>query len=214
VGFVGRVHLPVWSVASDPAPHYSRAISLQMEHGGTYVSIHKVRHLHELVPGFCHEHVQIRHAIKRAIPKRLGSSASLMSTHSIFYSDDCASLHVLMIRTRPSIPRIAWPSVRHKAQTRCVSAAAADAPARRRTKGALTHWQGDKLDTTEKYPLSVALSKVIHPSILPKETKGTRKVVRGKTVSSSGVHVRTQIVSPDLCGMSSPEGQTPCAPQC
>ena len=65
------------------------------------------------------------------------------------------------------------------------------------------YWSEEKLAVDEKYPLSLAMRDVIHPSL---ETRVKRR--RGPNVGSSvmagGVHVRAQIVSPDLCGTSRP----------
>lgn len=58
------------------------------------------------------------------------------------------------------------------------------------------HWTPEKLSLSDQYPLSAELNKVMNPVV---EVARKRSVNRPK----AGVHLRNQIVSPDLCGMSS-----------
>jgi hypothetical protein len=53
------------------------------------------------------------------------------------------------------------------------------------------------------------MKEVIHPELEPK-LKKKRSQIAGPSAMAGGVHVRAQIVSPDLCGMSSPEGEDTC----
>ena len=59
------------------------------------------------------------------------------------------------------------------------------------------HWTEEKLSTSHEYPLAGALSKVMHPKLAKKLPKEKGKMSK----TSSAGHVRTQIVSPGLCGM-------------
>ncbi|KAF2129871.1 hypothetical protein P153DRAFT_225878 [Dothidotthia symphoricarpi CBS 119687] len=108
-----------------------------------------------------------------------------------------------MYRARPSIPRIAFRTRRPGecwTQVRC-AASSRDSKGR---KGQTPHWTAEKLETSEEFPLTQALSKTIHPALEP--TKKPRK--QGAPVHLHripvGINVRTQIVSPRLCGTSSP----------
>jgi hypothetical protein len=67
-----------------------------------------------------------------------------------------------------------------------------------RPKGTQDNWAGEKLAINKDFPLTVALNERIHPTMLPKKTRNYAEKARGKMMSS--VHVRTQIVSPGLCG--------------
>jgi transcription factor 1 len=106
----------------------------------------------------------------------------------------------LMIRIRPTIPRNAWRAnafVRQWNQTR-----PAGTTAGRKRKD--EYWTAEKLSIKHQYPLSVAVADAIHPhDEVATKLKKTKNA--GKRELIGGVHVRTQIVSPDLCGTSSPE---------
>ncbi|KAH7401412.1 hypothetical protein BKA66DRAFT_565054 [Pyrenochaeta sp. MPI-SDFR-AT-0127] len=67
-----------------------------------------------------------------------------------------------------------------------------------RQKGSKDHWTAERLQTNEKYPLTSALNEAIHPSLEPKKAARKRSLTSASS-TWSGVHVRTQIVSPDLC---------------
>ena len=112
----------------------------------------------------------------------------------------------LMFRIHPVIPRNTWrvnTVARQWNQTRLAAKAAAATPKGGRV-GKEKYWSDEKLSISHKYPLSLAVAKVIHPD---KEVKTRMKKTRNekKAVTTGGIHVRTQIVSPDLCGTSSPE---------
>lgn len=103
-----------------------------------------------------------------------------------------------MIRTRPSLPCLS----RHLKRTGIKWASSASSG----RAGILDHWTPDKLQTTEKYPLSLELSEKVNPqgeSILIQRKKGNSQPKKKKTATKS--YSRPQIVSPGLCGMSSPE---------
>ncbi|KAF1844003.1 S-adenosyl-L-methionine-dependent methyltransferase [Cucurbitaria berberidis CBS 394.84] len=102
-----------------------------------------------------------------------------------------------MFRIRSSISRITCrpsASIRRPSQTRFATNKHAGSTGRK--KGQKVHWSDEKLQTSEKFPLSLALNEVIHPSLEPKIKR--RPSTSSLSLSSSG-HVRTQIVSPDLC---------------
>jgi transcription factor 1 len=116
----------------------------------------------------------------------------------------------LMIRIRPSLPRILWPSsasVRQWTQTR--PATYSHGGKAGRPKGAHAYWSEEKLRTSSKYPLSEVMKDTVHPNLEP---KGKRRQVpaHGPSPTFGGVHVRPQIVSPDLCGTSRPGGGDIC----
>jgi hypothetical protein len=85
-----------------------------------------------------------------------------------------------------------------------------------RRAGVNSHWTPEKLALSNRYPLSTEMSQLIHPTLLQeaqKKSKGKspKQLPRQRVVgvsatlkTASNVHVRSQIVSPDLCGMSSP----------
>jgi transcription factor 1 len=105
-----------------------------------------------------------------------------------------------MFRTRPSIPQSQWSwSARPWLQSRCASRVAG------RPKNLKVHFTPEKLVTSDRYPLTHELNETMHPSMLQKTKKhkaGPGKVVLGSAAkSTANVHVRSQIVSPDLCGM-------------
>jgi hypothetical protein len=66
------------------------------------------------------------------------------------------------------------------------------------------HWTAEKLATSDEYPLSGALTTVTHPRLMPPKKK-VRNARSSKSAfgpaTRSAVTVRTQIVSPGLCGM-------------
>ncbi|KAF1946417.1 S-adenosyl-L-methionine-dependent methyltransferase [Clathrospora elynae] len=98
-----------------------------------------------------------------------------------------------MFRIHPSTRRIfRRPStlIRQWSQTRNASSE------RGRQKTTPTHWTDEKLKTHSEYPLSAAMSKLIHPKHTSLEPKS---YIANPSVRTAGVHVRTQIVSPDLC---------------
>ncbi len=71
-----------------------------------------------------------------------------------------------------------------------------------RPKGSKNENWPEKLQSDKRYPLTVALNNAIQPVVVapfsPKSKEGSeRTATRGQTS-----HVRTQIVSPELCGMS------------
>lgn len=71
--------------------------------------------------------------------------------------------------------------------------------------GLLNHWKEEKLVTTEKYPLSLELFDKMHPNTeepVARRAAGNARFNK-KTITTR--HVRTQLVSPDLCGTLSPE---------
>lgn len=109
-----------------------------------------------------------------------------------------------MIRIRPTISRNIWRShisLLSQGQTRF--ATVKHGGKRGRPKGATGYWSEEKLATDEKYPLSFTMKELIHPSLEPK-VKRKRGANIGPSALSGGVHVRAQIVSPDLCGTSRP----------
>lgn len=105
-----------------------------------------------------------------------------------------------MFCIRPSILRVAARSCgtgRRWASSRGVTIE--HDKTRGRPKGVASHWTSEKLATSDEYPLTTALNNVMHPSMHEKKTKNRSAKLTAKTYS--GVHLRTQIVSPDLCGM-------------
>ena len=58
----------------------------------------------------------------------------------------------------------------------------------------------EKLALDEKYPLTSALHDKIHPTQQAKVLKSGKKSGASATYEAPGVFVRTQIVSPQLCG--------------
>ncbi|CAN9086897.1 unnamed protein product [Alternaria sp. RS040] len=104
-----------------------------------------------------------------------------------------------MFRIHPVIPRNTWrvnTVARQWNQARLAAKAAATPKVRRVSRE--KYWSDEKLSISHKYPLSLAVAKVIHPD---NEVKTRRKKTRNqkKAVIPGGIHVRTQIVSPDLC---------------
>jgi hypothetical protein len=107
-----------------------------------------------------------------------------------------------MFRTRPSIPQL-FPgrggTARPWHQFRCASRGLG------RPKNMKVHFTPEKLVTSDRYPLTHELNETMHPSMLQKTRKqkaGPGKVALGSAAKSiANVHVRSQIVSPDLCGM-------------
>jgi hypothetical protein len=103
-----------------------------------------------------------------------------------------------MFRTSAPAPRLVpqlkssirpWIQVRHRG----------------RPAGQTRHWTDEKLAVSERYPLTAELNEHMHPSLVEKKTKLTGKArgqVNPLSKTFSNVHLRTQIVSPDLCGMS------------
>jgi hypothetical protein len=101
-----------------------------------------------------------------------------------------------MFRIRPPLPRLASRlsvADRPWTQSRCASVG--------RPVGSKDHWTPEKLATRDEYPLTVALSQVMHPSMATKKTRRNSSSPTGSSKTHSAVHVRTQIVSPGLCGM-------------
>ncbi|EUC49682.1 hypothetical protein COCMIDRAFT_83931 [Bipolaris oryzae ATCC 44560] len=104
-----------------------------------------------------------------------------------------------MIRIRPTISRNIWRShisLFSQGQTRF--ATVKHGGKRGRPKGTNSYWSEEKLETDEKYPLSFAMNELIHPSLEPR-VKKRRGANTGPSALSGGIHVRAQIVSPDLC---------------
>jgi hypothetical protein len=101
-----------------------------------------------------------------------------------------------MFRTRHSLSRIASPpsSLRPLQPSRCVSRQVG------RQKGSKHHWTPEKLATSDTYPLTHLLNERMHPSNAPKKEKKMRSAP-GTSKTLSAVNLRTQIVSPRLCGM-------------
>jgi hypothetical protein len=111
-----------------------------------------------------------------------------------------------MFRARQSIPRL---SSRCSGTPRlCLQAARCYVTKSRevgRPKNLREHFSPDKLATSDQYPLTHELIKTMHPSMLEqvkKKKAGPGQKLLGR-VSKSVAHtyVRSQIVSPDLCGM-------------
>jgi hypothetical protein len=128
---------------------------------------------------------------------------------TLWHHNSLAPSHALMIRIRPSLARIPWPSSassRQWSQTRHLTTKHDGKRGRPRGQ---TYWheEKEKLSTSEKYPLSQVMRDTIHPDLEPKGKARKRKtVIHGASPLSGGVHVRAQIVSPDLCGTSRPGG--------
>ncbi|CAE7210216.1 hypothetical protein PTNB73_09192 [Pyrenophora teres f. teres] len=103
-----------------------------------------------------------------------------------------------MFRTRPSIPRNSWrwsASVKPWSQIRLATIKHGGKAGR--PKGA-SYWTDEKLATDDRYPLSGAMRARIHPDLEPRLNK-RRMPIAGASAKAGGVHVRAQIVSPDLC---------------
>jgi hypothetical protein len=72
--------------------------------------------------------------------------------------------------------------------------------------GITDHWTAEKLAVSTRYPLSAELSQIMHPTMVQK--KSAERVPKQRVVNKaakktmSNVHLRNQIVSPGLCGMS------------
>ena len=71
--------------------------------------------------------------------------------------------------------------------------------------GVQDHWNPETLRTTEKYPLSIQLFEKVHPETEDKRVRRGSPAHKIKLKSATSHHARTQIVSPDLCGTSSPD---------
>ncbi|USP73337.1 uncharacterized protein yc1106_00611 [Curvularia clavata] len=102
-----------------------------------------------------------------------------------------------MIRIRPTISRNIWrPNAAFLQLSQTRFATIRHGGKTGRPKGATSYWSEEKLAVDEKYPLSLTMKKVIHPSF---ETKVKRR--RGANVGGSamagGVHVRAQITGAD-----------------
>lgn len=100
-----------------------------------------------------------------------------------------------MFRIRPSISRVlpqTRPEIRSRPQVRLASSS--------RPKKGREIWTNERLQVDGKYPLATAVRDAIHPSL--EVRKKARKGILSSTQSVHGVHLRTQIVSPDLCGTS------------
>ncbi|KAI4618009.1 uncharacterized protein J4E87_008018 [Alternaria ethzedia] len=105
-----------------------------------------------------------------------------------------------MMRIRPIIPRNVWRgniSVRQWNQARSV--ATAPGGKRARSKEQHHYWTDEKLSTPAEYSLSAAMAERIHPNKEEAAPKKRRTRNEGAAIVKGGVHVRTQIVSPDLC---------------
>jgi hypothetical protein len=71
-----------------------------------------------------------------------------------------------------------------------------------RPAGLLNHWTPEKLAVDGRFPLTAELYQHMHPSKVEKKIRQHGDVSKTKNVKSfSSVYVRSQIVSPDLCGM-------------
>jgi hypothetical protein len=72
-----------------------------------------------------------------------------------------------------------------------------------RPTGIIDHWTPEKLAVDDRFPLTAALHQHMHPSKLEKKSRGQfGDASKHKAAKSfSNVYVRSQIVSPDLCGM-------------
>ena len=114
-----------------------------------------------------------------------------------------------MIRIRPSIPRKIWRAnaiVRQWNQARSAATnpgGKLGRPGRPRTRD--SYWNDEKLSITHKYPLSEAVADAIHPDDEVKTRRKKKTRNEHKVVVPGGVHVRAQIVNPELCGTSSSE---------
>jgi hypothetical protein len=113
--------------------------------------------------------------------------------------------HALMIRIRPSLPHILRPPSALVGQwIQARSATYKHGGQVGRPRGAQSYWSEEKLATNEEYPLSAVMRDTIHPQLEPRG-KSRKRPVHGKAaLTFGGVHVRAQIVSPDLCGTSRP----------
>lgn len=72
------------------------------------------------------------------------------------------------------------------------------------TKG---HWTAETLRTTDKYPLSAQLLARAPPEVGEMRDSKHERQTAGKAKRKLALtmrHARTQIVSPELCGTSSP----------
>jgi hypothetical protein len=138
-----------------------------------------------------------------AISKRLRSPRRNLAPCQL-HANATAS-YALMMRIRPIISRNVWrwnASVRQSSQAR--SAATSTGGKRGRPKGQQHYWSDEKLSTVPKYPLSAAMAETIHPNMEIKTPRRKKTRNESATVLPGNIHVRTQIVSPDLCGTSSP----------
>lgn len=109
-----------------------------------------------------------------------------------------------MIRIRPTISRSTWRSsaaLLQPSQARFASIKHGGKGGRSRS--APNYWNEEKLAVDEKYPLSLTMQQVIHPS-LETRVKRRRGANVGASANAGGVHVRAQIVSPELCGTLRP----------
>jgi hypothetical protein len=77
--------------------------------------------------------------------------------------------------------------------------------------GSTVHWNAERLAVDHRYPLSAELNEVMHPNMWQRKArpgvtsnKRATKKQPNKGAGASAVHVRNQIVSPDLCGMLYP----------
>lgn len=110
------------------------------------------------------------------------------------------SPRVFMFRIRPSISRILprpCPGLPSRTQVRLATSSRGQRSTRKVRK---EQWTQERLQVDEKYPLAAAVREATQ---LSQETR--KRPVAGEissTQSVHGVHLRTQIVSPDLCGTS------------
>jgi len=139
--------------------------------------------------------VQLRRAWARAGRTNLGrvhglcaASSRTLETEAFFTRDTMFRTHTVALRlpSRLESKYLSWQQVRHS------------------TDGLTLHWTPEKLATSERYPLTADLNRCMHPSLVEKRGRyyDNVKTKLGKRKTSSSVVLRTQIVSPDLCGMS------------
>lgn len=139
------------------------------------------------------------HAIRKWTSQYIFRRGSLEARRA---DGNCAQQHpavALMIRIRPSIPRL---STRiHGTGARCFTNSATHFA----RAGAKNHWAAEKLRTTEKYPLTLELFDKAHPESEEAEDRRNRGHARNKKKTTTNRYTRPQIVSPSLCGTSCPK---------
>lgn len=142
--------------------------------------------------------VQLRRACARARTPRpsqnvLGrdcarASSRTFETEAFFTRDTMFRTRTVALRLHSRLERksLSWQQVRHH------------------QAGLTYHWTDKNLATSKRYPLTADLNRCMHPSLVEKRghVYDNVKTKLGKRKTASSVVLRTQIVSPDLCGMS------------
>lgn len=121
-----------------------------------------------------------------------------------------ASSPALMIRIRPASSRVSSlsPTILIRPTIHVRHIAAKSRIKKDKNGRTIPHWTPEKLQTSPEYPLSSALDSILRPRQEPVKQSRKRKGSGpgGIFEVNDSVYVRTQIVSPRLCGMLSLKG--------